>query len=55
VQSGFTVGLIGAPFTVLLGAGVIGAAVAASWLKVRMPDDIGEPVAPATEEAPEQH
>jgi MFS family permease len=55
VQSGFTVGLIGAPFTVLLGAGVIGVAVAASWLKVRMPDDIGEPVPPATEEAPEQH
>lgn len=55
VQSGFTVGLIGAPYTVLLGAAVIGAAVTASWLKVRMPDYIGKPVAPETEEEPEQH
>jgi MFS family permease len=55
VQSGFTVGLIGAPATVLLGAGVIGAAVLASWIKVRLPEYIGKPVAPETEEAPEQH
>jgi len=54
VQSGFTVGLIGAPFTILLGAGVIGAAVLASWLKVRMPQYLGVPVPPETEEAPEQ-
>lgn len=55
VQSGFTVSLIGAPETVLLGAGVIGVAVAASWLKVRVPEYIGKPVVPETEEAPEQH
>jgi hypothetical protein len=55
VQSGFTVGLIGAPATVLLGAGIIGTAVLASWIKVRMPDVIGKPVPPDTEEAPEQH
>jgi len=54
VQSGFTVGLIGAPFTILLGAGVIGAAVLASWLKVRMPQYLGVPVPSETEEAPEQ-
>jgi hypothetical protein len=55
VQSGFTVGLIGAPATVLLGAGIIGASVLASWWRVRMPEDIGRPVPPQTEEAPEQH
>jgi MFS family permease len=55
VQSGFTVGLIGAPATVLLGAGIIGTAVLASWFKVPMPDVIGKPVPPETEEAPEQH
>jgi hypothetical protein len=55
VQSGFTVGLIGAPYTILLGAGVIGAAVLASWLKVRIPEYIGKPVPPETEESPEQH
>jgi MFS family permease len=55
VQSGFTVGLIGAPATVLLGAGIIGTAVLASWIKVRMPDVMGKPVPPETEEAPEQH
>jgi MFS family permease len=54
VQSGFTVGFIGAPATVLLGAAIIGTAVAASWLKVRMPEYIGVPVAPETEESPEQ-
>jgi MFS family permease len=55
VQSGFTVGLIGAPATVLLGAGIIGAAVLASWLRVPMPAYIGKPVPPETEESPEQH
>lgn len=53
VQSGFTVGLIGAPATILLGAGIIGASVGASWLKVRLPDVIGKPVVPETEESPE--
>jgi hypothetical protein len=55
VQSGFTVGLIGAPATVLLGAGIVGAAVLASWVKVKIPEYIGTSVAPETEEAPEQH
>ena len=55
VQSGFTVGLIGAPATVLLGAGIIGVAVLASWMKVRLPEYIGKPVPPETEESPEQH
>ena len=55
VQSGFTVSLIGAPETILLGAGVIGVAVAASWMKVRVPEYIGKPVVPETEEDPEQH
>jgi MFS family permease len=55
VQSGFTVGLIGAPATVLLGASIIGAAVLTSWMKVRVPDVIGKPLAPEIEEAPEQH
>jgi len=55
VQSGFTVGLIGAPAAALLGAGVVGAAVLASWWRVRMPEYIGEPVPPETEEVPEQH
>jgi MFS family permease len=54
VQSGFTVGLIGAPATVLLGAGIVGAAVLASWVRVKIPEYIGTPVAPETEEAPEQ-
>jgi hypothetical protein len=54
VQSGFTVGLIGAPAAVLLGAGVVGMAVLASWWRVRMPEYIGTPVPPETEEAPEQ-
>jgi MFS family permease len=51
VQSGFTVGLIGAPASALLGAAVVGAAVLASW-RVRMPEYIGKPVAPETEEVP---
>jgi len=55
VQSGFTVGLIGAPAAALLGAGVVGVAVLASWWRVRMPEYIGEPVPPETEEVPEQH
>jgi MFS family permease len=55
VQSGFTVSLIGAPETILLGAGVIGVAVAASWMNVRVPEYIGKPVVPETEEDPEQH
>lgn len=54
VQSGFTVGLIGAPAAVLFGAGVVGMAVLASWWRVRMPEYIGTPVPPETEEAPEQ-
>jgi MFS family permease len=49
VQSGFTVGLIGAPAAVLLGAAVVGAAILAS-LRVRMPEYIGKPVAPENEE-----
>jgi MFS family permease len=53
VQSGYTIGLIGAPATVLLGAGVIGAAVLVSWMKVRLPENIGTPVPSETEEAPE--
>lgn len=55
VQSGFTVSLIGAPETVLLGAGVIGLAVFASWMNVRVPEYIGKPVVPETEEDPVQH
>jgi MFS family permease len=53
VQSGFTVGLLGAPAAALLGAGIVGAAVLASW-RVRMPEYIGKPVPLETEEAPEQ-
>jgi hypothetical protein len=55
VQSGFTVGLIGAPASALLGAAVVGVAVLASWWRVGMPEYIGKPVPPETEEAPEQH
>lgn len=51
VQSGFTVGLIGAPAAVLLGAAVVGAAILASW-RVRMPEYIGKPIAPENEEVP---
>lgn len=51
VQSGFTVGLIGAPAAALFGAAVIGMAVLASW-RVRMPEYIGKPVAPESEEVP---
>jgi hypothetical protein len=29
--------------------------VLSSWVKVRLPDVIGKPVPPETEEAPEQH
>jgi hypothetical protein len=54
VQSGFTVVLIGAQPAVLLGAAVVGAAILASW-RVRMPEYIGKPVVPETEETPEQH
>jgi MFS family permease len=55
VQSGFTVGLIGAPASALLGAAVVGIAVLASWWRVGMPEYIGKPVLPETEEVPEQH
>jgi MFS family permease len=55
VQSGFTVGLIGAPAAALLGATVVGLAVLASWWRVRMPEYIGKPVPSAAEEVPEQH
>ena len=54
VQSGFTVLLIGAQPAVLLGAAIVGAAVFLS-LRVKMPDNIGRPVVPETEEVPEQH
>ncbi len=51
VQSGLTVGLIGAPAAVLVGAAVVGAAVLASW-QARLPHYIGKPVVLETEEVP---
>ena len=33
----------------------VGAAVLASWWRVGMPEYIGKPVPPETEEVPEQH
>ena len=54
VQSGFTVGMIGAPASALLGAGIVGAAVFACWWRVRLPENIGKPVPSETEESPEQ-
>ena len=54
VQSGFMVLLVGAQPAVLLGAAIVGAAVLAS-LRVKMPENIGRPVVPETEEVPEQH
>jgi Transmembrane secretion effector len=53
VTSASIAGFIGAPYTALLGAAVIGTAVGASWLKVRMPEYIGTPVVPENEESPE--
>ena len=51
VQSGVTVGLIGAQPAVVLGAAVIGAAVLFSW-RVRTPNTLGKSVVMDTEEVP---
>jgi MFS family permease len=48
VQSGLLVGLIGAPAAVLVGAGIIGAAVARSW-RVGMSDLSGKHAAPVSD------
>lgn len=51
VQSGLTVGLIGAPAAVVLGAVIVGAAIFAS-VRVKLPTYIGKPIAPENEELP---